>query len=670
MPGSPADYELRTLHRSQESEKQHEAEEEEEEHAGAGAQRHSTLSLDTTEPTTMYNRPSHTVPSDDDLDDDAVACPSTSSTALNRRTVRKLDTLLLSFLAILFLLNSLDKSNIGNAETAGFTHDTGLSRSDINLSMAVFFFVFVLLQPVGAALGRRFGMRRYVPLCMSLWGLATVGHIWVRKRWHLVVLRTLIAMLESGFYPTAVSYLSLFYTKFEFAVRLGWFYGMTAVAGVLGGMLSWAVFSRFPGDGGGGSSGPQLPPSSTVEAMAVGSGWKSWEVLFLIEGCTTMTVALIGFVWLPRSADTAWFLNEEEKTWAEKRMRRDLGNTISETSKEAADDDDDDDDNDTHEYTTTRTSTEEQGLFRSYSSHSNPSSHSSARLLHSTSNNTLRPHISSQSITADAGLTRQEILAAIFNPQIWHLLLINILSAMPATAFGVLLPIVVSDLSPSLNLSPAASNLLSAPPFACGALVLFAFTIWSDRSRQRLVPILWGLVLLVIGLVIAVITPVSQYWLRYFALCVLLSGSFIASPLTVAWLANNTPEPGKRAILLGINGWGNLAGVFVSVLFTPQDRDAGYVRSFTVLLVCVLVAFAGFVLFRVLLVRENRFRERIVNGWTEDDKAREELIGDVLVPERASSRFARIIGLEKLKGWLGWEEERRGDAKMTFRYGL
>ena len=44
---------------------------------------------------------------------------------INRRTVHKLDLLLLPFLALLFLLNSLDKSNIGNAETAGFTHDTG-----------------------------------------------------------------------------------------------------------------------------------------------------------------------------------------------------------------------------------------------------------------------------------------------------------------------------------------------------------------------------------------------------------------------------------------------------------------------------------------------------------------------------------------------------------------
>lgn len=43
----------------------------------------------------------------------------TNHEQLNRRTLRKLDFILLPFLCTLFLLNSLDKSNIGNAETAG-----------------------------------------------------------------------------------------------------------------------------------------------------------------------------------------------------------------------------------------------------------------------------------------------------------------------------------------------------------------------------------------------------------------------------------------------------------------------------------------------------------------------------------------------------------------------
>jgi hypothetical protein len=37
---------------------------------------------------------------------------SSANAELNRRTVRKLDTILLPFLALLFLFNSLDRSNV------------------------------------------------------------------------------------------------------------------------------------------------------------------------------------------------------------------------------------------------------------------------------------------------------------------------------------------------------------------------------------------------------------------------------------------------------------------------------------------------------------------------------------------------------------------------------
>ncbi|KAF2161740.1 hypothetical protein M409DRAFT_69548 [Zasmidium cellare ATCC 36951] len=581
---------------------------------------------------------------------------SERSQRLNRRTVRKLDSILLPFLAILFLLNSLDKSNIGNAETAGFTYDTGLSRHDVNKSMALFFFVFVLLQPVGAALGRRFGMKRYVPVCMSLWGLSTILHIFVRKRWHLMVLRVAIATLESGFYPTTVSYLSLYYTKYEFAFRLGFFYGMTAVAGALGGVLSWAVFSNFPG------RHDDDPPISTPPRQAVeSSGWKSWEILFLIEGCLTMTIALIGFFWLPHSAESAWFLTKEERWWAEERMRLDTKNN------KGADEDafrghsvhggDD----------VERPSTADTG-----DDHGGSEAHD--RLLaggevHGSVRKTIEAKPGT-SATEDSGLTRNDILSAFSNYKIWHLLIVNILSAIPATAFGVLLPILVKELSPSLNLSPAASNLLSAPPFAFGAIVLFIFTIWSDRSRRRLVPIMFGLLLLLIGLTMAIMSPINNYWLRYFSLCVLLSGSFIASPLTVAWLANNTPEPGKRAILLGINGWGNLAGVFMALLFTPEDEKTGYVRSFVILLICSLISLAGFVAFRTFLIRENRFRDNVIRSWSEEEKEREDIYGDVPAPDTLAGRIGKRLGLIAFARTLGLEEARHGDEKMTFRYTL
>ncbi|KAI7172527.1 MFS general substrate transporter [Hortaea werneckii] len=586
------------------------------------------------------------------------------NSSLNRRTVRKLDFILLPFLALLFLLNSLDKSNVGNAETAGFTRDAGLSAGDLNFSMAFFFAFFVALQPIGAALGRKYGMARWVPACMSLWGMCTVLHIWVNKRWQLACLRIAIASLEAGFYPTTVSYLSLFYTRYEFAVRLGFFYGQSAVAGALGGVLSWAIFNRFPEP----INGPQPPPSRDVAARLQDSSsqWKAWEVLFLIEGCTTMVVAMIGFLWLPHSAETAWFLNAREKQWAEKRIHLDLDELeppgMRRTSKVGSDSGLVDEGHPPDD----PSNLPDQDLDSS-------SGEAHDRLLDGRPITRRRKAstVSTKSLTADSGLTRQDILSAFLNYKIWHLLICNILSAIPATAFGVFLPLVIKQLSPSLNFSPAQSNLLTAPPFLCGAVVLWLFMYWSDRSRQRIVLVLYGLGLLLIGLTATILSGQERYTLRYLSLCVLLSGSFIASPLSVAWLTNNTPEPGKRAILLGINGWGNLAGVFSSLLFTPDQDESGYVRPFIFTLVCVLAAFVGYIAFWILLFKENRRRDQLIAAWDEEERQREERLGDVYIRDSEIGLGGRIM--TKLRSLLGESsqiEGRRGDEKMTFRYSL
>lgn len=71
----------------------------------------------------------------------------------------------------------------------------------------------------------------------------------MRTRAQLLTLRMMIGTLEAGFYPTTVFYLGLFYTRYEFAQRLGMFFGQYAVAGAFGGLVSWAVFKIFPGGG-------------------------------------------------------------------------------------------------------------------------------------------------------------------------------------------------------------------------------------------------------------------------------------------------------------------------------------------------------------------------------------------------------------------------------------
>jgi MFS family permease len=120
-------------------------------------------------------------------------------------------------------------------------------------------------------------------------------------------------------------------------------------------------------------------------------------------------------------------------------------------------------------------------------------------------------------------------------------------------------------------LSPAKRQ-MSVPPAVCGALGLYLFAFSSDRREERGYHITAAMLIVLAGLV-AVVTA-STNAAKYAALCVLLFGSYVPPPLTVAWLSGNTPAPGKRALVLGVNGWGNLAGVIGSQLYRPEHAPS------------------------------------------------------------------------------------------------
>lgn len=508
---------------------------------------------------------------DDDDDDDAELSPDGAVDATTEKAVvKKLDYILLPFLAVFFLVNSLDKSNIGNSETAHFTRDAGLRPEDLNISVALFFGFFVGLQPVGAILGRKYGMVRWVPSTMIVWGMCTALNAGVSAAWQLYVLRILIGILESGFYPTTVAYLSLFYTRYEFAKRLGVFYGQSAVAGAVGGILAYTIFSSMP---------PDVPEGEEKPI------WKPWQVLFLIEGALTILIACVGYSWLASGPGTAWFLTSKQREVARIRIERDRAQlSIQQEAGPALP---------THDVGRAPTASDER---------------ETANLLPTTEAQTTRKKATST--PADTGITPTDVLSAVLDAKVWILLFLNILSAIPASAFSVFLPLVVAG----FGFDADKANLFVAPPFLLGAMVLAFFVWWSDRRQERLMPILCGLGILLLGLTGAVLLPHGFVTGRYAALCVLMGGSYVASPLTIAWLAGNIPQPGKRAVVLGINGWGNLAGVFSSLIFAPKFAP-DYTTPFFVTFALVGVSLAGFAAFRWSILREN-VRKRAHHNYT------------------------------------------------------
>lgn len=159
---------------------------------------------------------------------------------------------------------------------------------------------------------------------------------------------------------------------------------------------------------------------------------------------------------------------------------------------------------------------------------------------------------------------------------------------------------------------------MTVPPYVVGATLLLIFAYTSDHFRERTGHILGGLTLVLVGLIMAFSLPLENSAARYGGIIVLLSGTFIAAPITVAWLAGNTPEPGKRAIVLGINGWGNLGGIIGSELFLAK-YGPDYVWPLKVTTGLIAVAFAGYAAYYFELKMWNRYKAKKIASMTPEE---------------------------------------------------
>ncbi|KAK7728636.1 hypothetical protein SLS63_006497 [Diaporthe eres] len=216
-------------------------------------------------------------------------CRSEAHADLNseRKYVRKLDLWLLPFLSIMYFFNSIDRSNLGNAETDGMGDDLHFVGQEYSLL--------------------RFSGKIMLPLLMTGWGAMSMLQAACTSFAGILVVRLILAALEAGFFAGAVFYLTLFYTRGELGFRIALFFGSALLAGAFSGLLAFGVF--------------QIRDSHV----------KGWMWLFIIEGGMTVIMGIVAFFWLPATPATAWFLTEEEKAMAKMRQLRDGSGQVGET---------------------------------------------------------------------------------------------------------------------------------------------------------------------------------------------------------------------------------------------------------------------------------------------------------------------------------------------------
>lgn len=130
--------------------------------------------------------------------------------AADRALVWKFDLRILPVLAIMYLFNSLDKSNLGNAKTAGLEKTLKLKGHQYNTILSVFFVPYVLTAPFLGILGKKLGPNRVLPAMMFSFGCFTVVVTAVMNFGGLMTIRWFLGMSESAFFPLVIYYLTTY----------------------------------------------------------------------------------------------------------------------------------------------------------------------------------------------------------------------------------------------------------------------------------------------------------------------------------------------------------------------------------------------------------------------------------------------------------------------------
>ncbi|KAF5369276.1 hypothetical protein D9758_002617 [Tetrapyrgos nigripes] len=194
----------------------------------------------------------------------------------------------------------LDRSNIGNAKSAGLEQDIGLHTYDFNLGTCLFYITYLVCEVPCALLVKRFGFW-LVPVSVFCFGIVTVATAFIHNRAGFYATRIMLGLAESFAMPGISYLLTRYYRRHELTSRVGCFMLIAAgSAGAFGGLLAAGLLRR-------GKIGNR----------------SSWENIFLVEGIITMGFGLLSFPFFPTDPERTRMLNEEERKLAVARIYAD-----------------------------------------------------------------------------------------------------------------------------------------------------------------------------------------------------------------------------------------------------------------------------------------------------------------------------------------------------------
>jgi MFS family permease len=199
-----------------------------------------------------------------------------------------------------YILAYIDRINVGFAKLQ-MQQDLRMSDSVYGIGAGIFFIGYFFFEVPANILLQKLGAKRWLGSIMIAWGLTSASTMFVHSSHLFYVLRFLLGVVESGFFPGVILYLTFWYPARRRARMVAVFMTAIPLSGVVGGAVSGWI----------------------LEHLSMAAGLRGWQWLYLVEGLPSIVAGVVSILFLEDGPACARWLTADQRALLIESLRAD-----------------------------------------------------------------------------------------------------------------------------------------------------------------------------------------------------------------------------------------------------------------------------------------------------------------------------------------------------------
>jgi sugar phosphate permease len=205
--------------------------------------------------------------------------------------VGKIQLRILPFIFLLYIVAFLDRVNIGFAALT-MNKELAISAEQFGLLAGIFFFGYFLFGVPSNVMLHKVGARAWIAWILVSWGIVSACTGFAQNAVQLYVVRFLLGVAESGFFPGMILYMTYWFRQRERAQAVAFFMTGLPISSIVGAPFSGLILDH-------------------IHWLGV----SSWRWLLVLEAAPAIVLGILTYRLLPNRPADARFLTQPEKDW-------------------------------------------------------------------------------------------------------------------------------------------------------------------------------------------------------------------------------------------------------------------------------------------------------------------------------------------------------------------